>query len=277
MPAVERGVTGQITRHIRTEIESGRLKDREALKPTRDLARDYGVSINTIDNALRPLVEKGLIVAKPGSGRYVNNPSPEPLQLATRKGTLLIVIGGYAGSGKTELGRILSRMTRWPLLDKDSVTRPVTEAALALAGQPVTDRESEVYLTRVRPAEYETLALVMLENIECGNNVIISAPFVREFTDPAWFQRLAAVCSDVPSRCVFVWVDTDADSMLQYLLHRGAGRDAWKLDNWDEYLGQIDLSMRPAAEHYVIRNSVGETPLRDQAAQLLRYLGVAPL
>lgn len=276
MPAVNRQtVAEQITRQIRTDIEAGRLKDREALPSTKDLARDWGAGPNTIDAALKPLIDDGLIISRHRKGRYVNHPTP-PVVVSALHGTLVIVIGGFAGSGKTELGRILSRMTRWPLLDKDSVTRPVTEAALSLAGQPITDRESEIYLTRVRPAEYETLTLVMLENIECGNNVIISAPFIREFTNTGWFQRLETACSNVQAKCVFVWVDTDADSMSHYLRHRAAGRDTWKLNNWDEYLGQLDLSLRPAAEHYVIKNSIGEAPLREQAVQLLRHLGVEP-
>lgn len=274
MPAIERrSVTSQVTRHIRAEIESGRLKDREALKTTRELARDYGVGPNTIDSALRPLIDEGLIIAKDRKGRYVNYPTAAA---DTRGSTLVIVIGGYAGSGKTELGRILSRMTNWPLLDKDSVTRPVTEVALMLAGQPPTDRESEIYLNHVRPAEYETLTLVMLDNITCGNNAIITAPFVKEFSDPAWFRRLEAACSDLSAKCVIVWVATDTESMRRYLRHRDAGRDVWKLAHWDDYLTGIDTGLRPAVEHHVISNSAGDAPLREQAAHLLRSLGIEP-
>ena len=36
--------------------------------------------------------------------------------------------------------------TGWPMLDKDTMTRPVVEAALEITGQPPNDRESETYL-----------------------------------------------------------------------------------------------------------------------------------
>jgi predicted kinase len=270
MPALDRpeGIAQQIARHIRTDIESGRLRDRQPLRSTRELAKEWGVSVNTIDAALKPLTDAGLIVVKDRKGRYVNYPSLTALN--TPHGDQhVIVIGGYAGSGKTELGRILSRTTNWPLLDKDSVSRPMTEAALALAGHDITDRESELYLSKIRPAEYETLTLVMLENIECGNNVIISAPFIREFKDQAWINRLAAKCSDIDAQVTFVWVRVDAESMLTYLRHRGAARDTWKLNHWDEYIANIDTEFEPSMPHVIINNSIGSAPLKDQATDLL--------
>lgn len=40
----------------------------------------------------------------------------------------LLLIGGYAGCGKTELAGALARAMRWALLDKDTLTRPLLEA-----------------------------------------------------------------------------------------------------------------------------------------------------
>ena len=43
---------------------------------------------------------------------------------------MLILVGGYAGSGKSEFGSFLSNITGWTLLDKDLLTRPLAEGLL---------------------------------------------------------------------------------------------------------------------------------------------------
>jgi len=273
MPALDRpeGVAQQLTRQIRTEIESGRLRHRQPLRSTRELAKEWNVSVNTVDAALKPLVEEGLIVVQDRKGRFVNYPTVTSVTIAKGE-QQMIVIGGYAGSGKTELGRILTKITNWPLLDKDSVSRPMTEAALAIAGGDITDRESPLYLEKIRPAEYETLTLVMLENLECGNNVILSAPFIREFKDQAWVDRLSSGHNDINAKVTFVWVRVDEDSMHTYLRHRGAARDTWKLNNWDQYVKGTDTQFTPVMPHIIIDNSIGSKPLREQAVELLERI-----
>ncbi|MDQ1659191.1 MAG: hypothetical protein QOD41_4274 [Cryptosporangiaceae bacterium] len=78
------------------------------------------------------------------------------------------------------------------MLDKDTITRPVVEAALEMIGQSPHDRESEKYLELIRPREYECLAAAAMENVECGNSAVLAAPFIREFGDEAWLQRTQA-------------------------------------------------------------------------------------
>jgi hypothetical protein len=54
---------------------------------------------------------------------------------------LLTVVGGYAGSGKSEFGGFLSSLTGWTLLDKDTLTRPFAERLLvSLGGDPNCER-----------------------------------------------------------------------------------------------------------------------------------------
>ncbi|MFE9427768.1 hypothetical protein ACFYNO_32955 [Kitasatospora sp. NPDC006697] len=65
--------------------------------------------------------------------------------------TTLVLVGGYAGTGKTELARFLSELTGWPLLDKDPLSRALVEALLVELGSEPNDRQSELYRTRVRP------------------------------------------------------------------------------------------------------------------------------
>lgn len=259
----------RVARHLRTQIEAGVLRDGEQLPSTRKLAQQWGTSAFTISKALNALVNEGLVVTRPRSGCIVHAPDQRERQRLRTDTPQVILIGGYAGSGKTELGRILARETGWPMLDKDTITRPVVEIALEQLGQSPHDRESETYLTLVRPREYEALIATMRENVECGISTILTAPFIREFADPAWLSRIQATCVDLGADLTLAWVYCDAESMHAYLRHRGAARDAAKLANWDSYLSSIDLDFRPPGPHVLIDNSTSAEPLQSQAQRLL--------
>ena len=265
----------RIARHIANDIAAGRLRDGQQLPSTRDLAQEWGVSAYTVNTAMDSLVEDGLIESRGRSGRTVRAPetatTPAPRRRAEGPSTpRVLLIGGYAGSGKTELGRMIARETGWPMLDKDTLTRPVVEASLELMGHSPNDRESELYADKIRPREYEALASAMDENLSCGTSVIATAPFIREFGSTAWLSRTQASCAEHGAVVQVAWVYADPDTMHTYLRHRGAARDASKLADWPHYLSAINTEFRPAVDdHFLIDNSVDSDPLRDQAKRLI--------
>jgi len=110
---------------------------------------------------------------------------------------------------------------------------------------------------------------VALQNLDCNVSTVVAAPFVAEISDSAWLQRLVNRCASRSVHVAVVWVDCDADSMYEYLHARGAARDAWKLNSWDDYLNTIDLTLRPRCEHFVVNNHLNTTTsLADQALAL---------
>ncbi|WP_301851122.1 GntR family transcriptional regulator [Rhodococcus pyridinivorans] len=256
-----------IAQALRNDIDAGIYKPGDLLPSSRDLAQQWGVSRSTVTQALSQLVDAEIIVARHGSGHAVANRQDE-----TRR-PHVVLIGGYAGSGKSELGRILSRLTNWPIIDKDTITRPVVEAALETLGQSYDDRESEAYLRVIRPREYEALAGTIDENIACGTSVIATAPFIREFADPKWSARTVAHHAALGADTHVLWVRCSTDTMHLYLRRRGAGRDSWKLTNWDEYVAGIDTAYTPALDHTVIVNDPDSEPLQDQARAFLTEIG----
>ncbi|HEX5596925.1 MAG TPA: GntR family transcriptional regulator [Micromonosporaceae bacterium] len=259
----------QVARNIRNEIEAGVLRHEEVLPSTRELAAQWETSVFTISAAMKLLMQEGLVVSKSRSKRVVNAPNQaRRTDVRTRK-PRVILIGGYAGSGKTELGRILARQTGWAMLDKDTLTRPVVEAALELLGQSPHDRESETYLAVVRPREYEALIGAATENVECGNSIVVAAPFIREFADLAWIRRAQAAFAALNAVTALVWIYCDEGTMHTYLRHRGAARDAAKLADWPGYLTGIDVGFRPPVPHLLVNNSASSTPLHTQAEDLL--------
>ncbi|MFJ1751157.1 AAA family ATPase [Streptomyces sp. NPDC088116] len=179
---------------------------------------------------------------------------------------VLILVGGFAGSGKTELARFLTQLTGWPLLDKDPQTRPLVERLLVALGGDPNDRHTELYRTEVRPVEYDCLMQAAYANIRCGISTVLSAPFIAEMTDPGWMQRLTNKCGARGVDVFPMWVQCDEESMREYITFRSAARDAWKLARWDEYVETVNLELRPAVPHMVVDNRLGAAvSLADQA------------
>jgi predicted kinase len=262
-----------IARNIRNDIAAGRLRHGQQLPSTRELAAQYGVSVDPVSRAMTELANEGLVINRDRAGRIVNNPEAEATGAPTTPAIpQVLLIGGYAGSGKTELGRILARRTHWPMLDKDTTTRPVVEAALEKLGVAPSDRESDVYLNIIRPTEYEALIATMSENVSCGNCAIVTAPFIRELADRAWCERIAATVGSMNAELHVIWVRCDEPTMKSYIKQRGAARDSHKLANWEAYIANVDLSFAPATAHTVIDNSADATPLQEQADGLLQRL-----
>ncbi|WP_103351795.1 GntR family transcriptional regulator [Amycolatopsis sp. CA-128772] len=259
----------QVARHIRNDIAAGRLRHGQRLPSSRDLAKEWDVSVFTINEAMDLLIKEGLVNSKPRAARTVNAPEQEARHELRSATPRVIMIGGYAGSGKTELGRIIARETGWPMLDKDTLTRYVVEAALELQGISRNDRESDVYMEKIRPGEYASLLEAMSENVQCGNSTVVTAPFIREFSDEAWLTKIQATCRNLGANLTVVWVYCDADTMHSYVRHRDAARDSLKLANWNEYMQNVDVHFRPSAPHVVVDNSASGGLLTEQARSLL--------
>jgi predicted kinase len=261
-----------VARNIRNDIEAGKLRDGDVLASTRELADEWDVSTFTISEAMKLLAEEGLIISKSRSKRIVRAPDQINTERILLRRPHILLVGGYAGSGKTELGRILTRETKWPMLDKDTLTRPVVEGALEALGHSPHDRESDTYLNVIRPREYEAVLAAATENADCGNSAVVTAPFLREFATSAWIERTESSFTAKGARTTFVWVYCDATTMHSYIRHRGAARDAAKLADWPAYLSSIDIEFRPPVPHILIDNSASSTPLHRQATDLLKTL-----
>lgn len=263
-------LTQQVARNIRNAIEAGTLRHGQILASTRELAQEWDVSVFTINEAMKILIQEGIVVSKSRSKRMVNHPDGEPDRRVTPSSKPRVVfVGGYAGSGKSEFGRILARETGWPILDKDTLTRPVVEMALEALDLSPHDRESAKYLSTVRPREYEALISATNENLDCGLSAVVTAPFLREFGDDAWLERTVAALGDRGAAVTFVWIHCDEDTMRTYIRHRGAARDSAKMADWSTYLDGINIDFRPAVPHVVVENSATSAPLKAQAARLI--------
>ncbi len=186
----------------------------------------------------------------------------------------LVLVSGYAGSGKSDFGRFLSDATGWAVVDKDTLTRPLSEQLLMKLGTDPNDRHSDAYTQHVRPLEHQCLLKTARANLSNGVSTVLTAPFLTEVTDDAWLRRLGLWCHRHGMDIATVWVHADLDAMHTYLQQRDAARDAWKLNNWDRYAATVDLQLRPQCGHTLVDNSTsGVTALTEKAHRFAWQLG----
>src|SRR5699024_4941355 len=98
--ALQHGTSAQvIARHIRNDIEAGRLRHDQQLPPTSQLAAEWGTSTATVSRAMNQLSDEGIVINRHGAGRIVNYPAGG--EQPERSRPQVVLIGGFAGSGKT--------------------------------------------------------------------------------------------------------------------------------------------------------------------------------
>lgn len=170
----------------------------------------------------------------------------------------IVLVAGFAGSGKTEVAKVLAREFGWALIDKDTLTRPLLEeAAKVVCGDP-DDRQSETYIDVLRPREYECLMDTVMEVVRHGCSVVVTAPFLKEVADAAWCEEFEFEATFVDSTVHWVWVSADLPTMRSRLTNRRANRDRWKLANWHSYAEFVDPELRPAVDGFhVVENHDG--------------------
>lgn len=172
----------------------------------------------------------------------------------------IVLVAGFAGSGKTEVAKALAREFGWALIDKDTLTRPLLEEASKVVCGDADDRQSEAYLDVLRPLEYQCLMDTIWEVVHHGCSVVVTAPFLREVADARWCEETEFEASFADSVVHWVWVRTDLPTMRSRLTNRRASRDRWKLANWDAYAASVDLQLRPAVDTFhIVENPDGSS------------------
>jgi predicted kinase len=187
----------------------------------------------------------------------------------------LVLVGGFAGSGKTYVSKLLSSVTGYCVLDKDTVTRLFAEALLRNEEESdgPDDRHTKLYLEKVRPLEYTCLMKAVMENISLGVSCIANAPFIREFSTDAWIQGLQDECEFAGggTNVHFVWVKSPLDTARKRMIERDASRDKWKLGNWEGYTAGFDNDFVPEVVGFTLEND-GKSSVREKLELLENQL-----
>lgn len=190
------------------------------------------------------------------------------------KAPALLLIGGFAGTGKSTLGQEIARLSGFAFFDKDTLTAPLVERLLDALGSPagIHDRDSQVYLTQVRPSEYACFLNAVTESVGLGVSTVAVAPFLHEMSDTGWRKEFEAACcsGETVAHVHYLWVFATDETLRYRLRQRGFARDLAKLQDWDQYAAGM-RSAPPPANCLQVKSSEW-TVARDQAARILEML-----
>lgn len=181
----------------------------------------------------------------------------------------IFVVAGFAGSGKTELAKIIAQKTRWAVVDKDTASHNFVEKLLRVTESYVGDRESAFYLNEIRPIEYQILDNIITENMEYGSSLIVTAPYISTFETPEYWQTLRRKAKKHHTTLTVIWVMSDIETMRERINQRNSKRDTYKLTHWDEYVQNIRLDLGVEHSDYIVENQYGAPPLSTQAQEIL--------
>lgn len=177
------------------------------------------------------------------------------------------------GSGKSHIGKELAFQINCPFVDKDTVSRFFSEKMLEILGSSQHDRESNIYLENVRNLEYQTMMKIAFENIQISDNVICSAPFVKEFYSDKWLEDIEFDLEIEDAELELVWIHADSITAKHRIIARGAERDNWKLSNWEKYILDSPHEMPSTSRFHVIDNNEPPSkPLQDQINQFINKI-----
>lgn len=150
----------------------------------------------------------------------------------------LVLVGSPAGCGKSYLSRRLAELlSPCVYLDLDSLN-PLSQALCRAAGQPF-DKGGEFFRQNGRDPEYDALFTLAMDALAFSPVVIASAPFTKEFRDPALFSRLEERAAAQGAEVLPVWVLSSPEACKRNMVERAAPRDAWKLAELDNYLASV--------------------------------------
>lgn len=154
----------------------------------------------------------------------------------------LILVTSPPASGKTYISKKISeKLKHIVYLDKDTLI-PLSKQIFVVAGEEY-NRSSDFFEKYIRDYEYTTIVDLALEALQYDDKALINAPFTREIRSPDYMNNLKAKLKDYHAKLTVIWVITKPEVIHQRMVERNSDRDTWKLENWDEYIKDVDFSI----------------------------------
>ncbi|MDF2614977.1 MAG: Zeta toxin family protein [Clostridia bacterium] len=165
----------------------------------------------------------------------------------------VFLIGSPPASGKTYVAKKIAGRLKNPVyLDKDTII-PLSKAAYFAADEPYS-RDSKFFNKFIRNAEYQAILDIAFEALAFNDNVILNAPFTKEFRDKEYIQDLKKKLLGCGAELITIWVHCDLELIHQRMKARNSDRDKWKLENWEEYIKTKDNSIPKLEGIHVVEN-----------------------
>ncbi len=175
---------------------------------------------------------------------------------------VLCLVVGVAASGKTVLAKSMASICHdCALLSKDLIEDAFT----------TTERSGELY-EMVSGPTHEILIDFAALQLSIGKTPIIDAPFSFNHRRIDRYKEWAALFRSVSEKhsvrlAIIRCLPPDLEILKNRLSRRGRYYDAWKLDNWEQWLEKEPI--RFPILHDDVHEVVSDTPPRSLASQVL--------
>ncbi len=160
----------------------------------------------------------------------------------------LLMVAGFPGSGKSTVGKKIASKRKIAFIDKDTVSRKITEEAIKVIGSYEGDYETNAYGSSIRMAQYLDMGIIAAVNLSIGKPVLLTSPFTAQAKAIFEHQDNNAAVEELylnhfydneydtklldTIELYFVWVRTSREIEHHRIHERDAKRDSWKRTHW---------------------------------------------
>ena len=153
----------------------------------------------------------------------------------------LILVASPPACGKNFVSeRIAQECGHIVYLDKDDLC-DLVGCTFDLCGQE-RNMDSKFYSENIRASEYSTIIRIALSALRYEDTVLVNAPFGKEVRDSGYMAYMKNTVNKMGAELALVWVIAPSETCYERMKKRNAIRDLWKLENWKEYVKNINYS-----------------------------------
>ena len=169
----------------------------------------------------------------------------------------LILVAAPPACGKTYVSELIAKSAEHIVyLDKDDLA-DLIRASFAVSGNEI-DMDGDFYINNLRPSEYSTIFNIAFSALRFENIVLVNAPFGKEVRDAEYMRELKNRANQNNAELFVIWVSASKEICYERMLKRNSDRDIHKLNNWEDYIKNInftppfELEKREAVDKFII-------------------------
>ena len=153
----------------------------------------------------------------------------------------LILVSAPPACGKTYVSEYISRSVEHIVyLDKDDLA-DLLRRSFELCGEKL-DMDGQFYVENLRSVEYSTILHIAFSTLRFEDLVLLNAPLSKEVRDSDYMRSLKERAASLDAELVLVWVTAPLEVCYERMKKRNSDRDILKLENWDEYVKNINYT-----------------------------------
>ena len=154
----------------------------------------------------------------------------------------LILVAAPPACGKTYVSEYISRSVEHIVyLDKDDLA-DLLRRSFELCGEKL-DMDGQFYVENLRSVEYSTILHIAFSTLRFEDLVLLNAPLSKEVRDSDYMRYLKERAASLDAELVLVWVTAPLEVCYERMKKRNSDRDTLKLQNWDEYVKNINYTV----------------------------------